>query len=1399
MSEIVGAPELTTGQPEARDLTPYAGLIMSSQFLDATQPEVNANELGAFEDYSTGMSDFSTLYAVGAGAVDVYQSNQVDSNAVDYDYVVDKEKFLSEDKESMTRLNEIKELAETDAGAFELLRRFNETGNSARGAYVLKSWDDYKEIQNKAQNAGGVAYWAGAATSLLGENGLLAMVALGSGGVTAPVIARNIQLAGAQIGARMTAAGRVAAVASVDAAFDSWGRDRIDASFSEEQYWAALGAAGFIGGSLGAAAPKLVGNVWTKKQWETEQASRMSMLKEGSDEISGVGTPRSGGAAAVVDEFREVDEVVPAAGFGTVRGVRQVVDNPLIRPFRSPKERAKDLIQDASNARTTHGLTVPGLVASLTSRLTKLTAFTQSEVALKGTTQTVEEGMKMRRARLADNEHKIDKMWKAFSKAQGVGAGKRMWREYAASSDSAPDLDTIRRHADLKSQATADNARITSKIATLQGKLSSVGEAGPAKPKVTGAAKATVEKALGFALAKAQRTSSALTDIDGMVESIAMKSGFDTTSTKELVDSIGALDNSMYRGYGEEEVAAGLLKADVEDGYRPQVINTELAKREQGEVKRLIASLLRDEEPDMTSAWSQRIMTEMAEVGEDGTPNVKTWDDFWDMASERPDIANRMMDEWQEAAIDAEVKRYDGLMNDIEFEYKSGIERAGADLLTYRQSVVDKIQKSLTHHQAKLDKLLEAQAGAGGAGTPKTLKRADNIAKVRTSIEKANLRLKLAEQRLERISSMTKNQQELEGFLKGAGRGETRGSEFRIKEAWRLKESKIDKALLAQTKATARAAYKDRADGIFDALVNNDTMDAFAAEDILATSRHFKRRTLDLSGVRHRDEWRRYYTRSPSDSSRQYTTSVGVQLELEAKFGSHLRSLNAMDDADKNIPRALLKYVTKLHADETADMPIGSPQRIAAQNLHDQQLQLLKDMLMVHTRSDIVEMYRAGGGKGATTQTGLNVASAIGTASMLSKSGLMVPVDIATAIANGGSFGLGFIGILKGIMNPRKLGRLTRDMEEIDSLQAIAVQGEHMVMNTSFAKHAETDEALPVNRVPGALSGKMETGSRNVATASQMASGLIPLSKALRHMVGKDVSNHLVDVIMDPSKASNSVLRELAHHGLGTAELQAMRSLVKSSVHGEGRHKFADTTSWSGKSVDYKGNSVSGDYLREKFLSAHQNLSDRLFAEPSIGDSPFWTRRPAGRVIMMFTRFMYTLQERFVGPMVQEAMLDGVQARHLGAVMFGLGASYMALAAKGFASGKDTPETRLLMGEDKDGDMWLAMQRSFRRSPLMVGVSDTFFEALATSGVAKSANDAIGANVFDPQPLKYQSGGEMWGVLGPLAGLGNRAYKTVAGATERPIADTAERTWRMTPLANAAILQMAVDYYNRNN
>ena len=1279
-------------------------------------------EADFFDSYSTTFQEFSTFAAVGQA---VLQDSPTED--FDYAYLQGRDEIFKEDEEAHSALKEMREVQTQDPGANRILEKFEEAGSEAEARYWLARWPRLQTLRKEAEAAGGWGMVLGALSGLGLDVGVILATTPLTGGGAAVAGGSSVLRTLMGLGARGALAG------AFEGAVDSWARDEIDDSFTVEQalfnVGISAGLAGSFSGILGAGMQRRI-----NRQMAEDIADReLRQIAEDKAVLTG---SKSLSAAEVTPETSPLTVSTPTKGSGTSAPVRAVVDRRGVRWLRSPKQIYNDLRARFAKLGGV-GDKRAALFGENHHRLNEQTAETRQGISRDLPTDEEKlSALKMEQRVLREEIRDVHKdlLNKTYGK---LGVLERLTRKRVTHQE-------LTNYADQYAVARDNVTKNDTRIAKLEAKIQN-------NPKLS-------KKYLNRLKAQKQAAIQGQQEVISGIKQRAVDEGFDPDVFESAIVREADMTSDWYEKIGKRAQDQGLIKGDaVRRDYRPQIWNTDAVDLYPTELERVLTVHFMDDVPEEFIETFTKDLTDEA-----GAPLGKTLDDLMDT---NPELVDRIIDEWTEAGLDLISENHQKKLREADWKFSNKFEET-VDIIETRA------QERMMFHQQRadeqIDKLLELKDNRGFM----TAEQFDEAANpIMVKIGRAERARDLWRMKADDITQMRSDLLQSENILKKHGRiltGTERRSYKRARSQFNKAEHKLGHQ---QTKATAQAMIRERVSEAISKMRDRTALNPFEPDDVMQGSNRFQERGIDLSGIHHKPEIQKFLHRDGDAVLQNYTQTVGSRTILHEQWAPHMRAEGW--DGKGDLGSAVTRWVERGYQDDMANL---SGKQLEAMKVEkDRATYLVTRSLEEFTNADRAKTLRST--SGAVTDAVTSVVNAGLSMVLLQRSVLASLGDTSTFISGSGraldpisaAFKTGVGGIGKSALRDN------------DKLLWVAVRGQQALDQAELGYRYDPDitPAYP----GGGMLRRVQLKADKANAAVQWANLSTPQNLFAAKMAGGTAAD-LILKDAKKGKVSNAVRRAYAEAGLSMDDLKVFKVLTKSGGEiKDGFWTMPNTTKWTGKMVHLDDNGVArildegadipldgkvidGDIARSQYLRGVNNLRDNMKMDPAIGDRPFWMRDQVGRLISQFQSFTYAAQNRYVYPMLQEGLINPLQARLMVSAFGMLYLSHLNITARDALDGRDSPESRLYEGNMRDGDMWLLVQHAIRRSPLMIGYSTQMLEAIHMT-YGKALNDATGAQVFSHDSLKYRHSQGVSGALtGPVTGTINRAQSIARRAAE---------------------------------
>lgn len=1296
-------PEPLIETPAPEDENSDVLKMMSAEALRATEPSTDR-----FGSPERMREDPDTLEAMASGfkqfgiatGVAEYTHRLVtgDSPSSDVDLEFNLGRFVSDDP-VMKQTVENAMASRADPGYDHLVKRLENSVNSEQAQATVSRILEYTEARKTSEMAGMVPWLIGAGGGIV-LDGILATALGGPAGAVATM--SNIVK-----GTRATAALRVAKFGAAEGFLETAAQDLDDPGITWADYAAGTGFGALFGGIFGAAMPSFMGKTITREaavKAEREIAEALEEARRAADgDLKALREGDDSASAARVAATSD-DLVAPTATRGTGSTFIPKALQRGLKNLRTPKRRLADAIVAATKERAKGFQGNDRLVAVL-SKMYKLSTMTADDLELQGRTETLQEGLQLMQNRLAVHELQQVADYDAFvaeafhkgplqSKLMRSDLGGPVLRKMG---DETPSMAEVRWAADMWSQARAEGDPV-------------------AQMEILGDLKARIPE--------------------------EHHELFENT-VRKMADR----DDQWFEEFGRAEADLGLIDgSQLAPGYRSQNWDTDVITAHQAEFTGMLMGLL-GKRPDME--WIAR------EFGEEVLGEAE---DFDALMKSRPDVAEEALEAFEAAQRELIQERIDLTREQMERHLEEFADRSVERILQRNARGRRNLQTQIRKKEDALRTLRNnlRKPSLAVEGRPDSLRMAMDAEEMATELSKLEIRMEamvndvreLSElqgqiQRLERTLQKDPEALQVRRELKAAREAQARKVAADREAGRPLKDAqatlgKVDKIEL---KLNAKKFLRETADEITQAITRNRSPGGFQVDDAIVNSRFFKRRTLDLKGVRHKPEWQKFLRKDSHLNNEIYSQAVGRQLEIRRKYAPFLRAQGYIPDDEVNpkVDEALKKYIrdgfwedrrVSLERGDTAEVARIERDVVEAQEFIDR-------AFGEFTRSDYIRHLDT------NADRWVSIAQSAVSSMALGKVALSMISDLAMFTFAGGRVGTGWKQMLKGWTNKGIL----EDIENVDALLAMHIRGENVVTNGLAIGRFDID--APSLEVPGGMLAKVQRTASSVAQLEAWVNLMNPWNRFVRSTFGIDMADSISKDVMGYDSLSTPLKAFYAKHGMGAREAKEMAEMFsKHSKTVRGGLKIGDTQAWA---------NAGRDDLVRLYYRLLDGAGNEALLDPGLGDRPFLRRHLWGRLVLQLQSFTYTAGERWFAPMVQQALIHPKEVAWLYSSVLALTLATVGNHFRDQLNGRESKLVASLNSGDPQ-DFFDMTKEAYIRSPFAIGMQGVVMDNIGTmfaNPINKGFQALTGTQgeLMSTEYLKYRQGQGGFSLLGPAAGL----------------------------------------------
>lgn len=1431
---------------------------MEASMRDTVLERIGASPRAPVENqevsYFEGVGSAARMFISGASVVAV--SRAVDSvvpdETPDMAFLISKKEAIA-DLGFSSAVAEITAQQTTNPAAHEMAVALGKAPNAQVFGYLLDKWEMHKEDERIQRDSSGLAFAQGL---VLGFGADVAVTILGTGGLGLMGVGARNTIAVANVmqarkrAAKVTAAWGIADGA-VSLAIEDFGETRIGITYRD--WLLALGLGGFLGGALGAFAPRVVGNVLIASDYnkkvkelkklhaeiakEAEDSTPPHSKPFGADEtdIDAAEQLANTSASAAENKSLSLQGDVSTTGFASPVGKRL---NALWNgALRAPKSLYRDLVvHGESMAKNKHvAVRNVGVIVGQIFRTDMLTAGDRAGIKrrvnlddrikeLETQVAAVDKAQRSVYTALMKDVFDQNVLMKAVNNAGRTLASGRLLND----ANQPPTAQQFGTWADQIAQARGD----------LELDLENVARNVAQREK-----NALENKPLPKLQSPNEDTAKAAGEIEDFIRTQVGDDKFDDVMA--AVEKAIKIDDDYYQMMGELEVKHGVLSAsDLRKGYRPQHAVPEMIDSNRSEWEGILLKQFRGEMPDATwvNANYDEILDTEVPLLDGRTQLIGDNETFDDLIDRNPDLAMALVDQWDLARR--------GIIEDLRVENRSNIEQefdrfvdqTATEVLDKYTKNSQKFIKTAAAHDRKLERL-KAETDQIDFNNPTA--QAVNLADIN----------KLLDVRAKHLIEKQAHDDMHADLLDAISREDGWDADFdytfsaRFKEAAeREKELERFSAILLKyskqvRKATTQRAKTKEGEPVgYQAGVNvkganrefkadvgriNKSLEFGAAkativrtiEDMtksimegkgmtvpgdlqgIGTSGHFKRRAINLAGIRHQPNVAKFF-RNNSDLSRDlYAQSAGRQAHMQGQYGDWLESRGVEREktgAHKHIPDQVTAELRKDFKSDRKELALRPLEKgfteadRAAQmaELVDSEkfwMQYLEQTFGEYTRSDFVKNMNSG------FDRGVSIAQTVTTTAVLGNIALAIVADIAIAAMAGGKLSVG----LKGFLGGSGVSKAIADMAGVDGEFEMSLLGAN-AWGSATARSQYDLDASSLSANTGTLASKFQAGAQTVATAQGWANMMHPWNKWVRKVAGIGNAEHIIKTAL--KGLDDKDIPHFAKMGLDSEVLDAIADLARRFPMKSGKFQLTDISKWHTATVKYHGEEVSGKVLVAKFQRAITRASDEALLDPGLGDRPFMRATPQGRLFLTLSSFMYTAGQRYVSPLIQSGRIDPKAGR---VYVSAIASLVLPIVMNDIRDMKNGKESTLATLKDADAGVWAnVLKAGIMRSPATVGMSGMFSDVFTTmfgDEINSLAQFATGTEREILNVQNHRARGAPLGLLGPVINISAQAAGVAANLQGKPIDEAAFEVLKFTPIFNTILVTLALNKLSGDN
>ena len=1363
---------------------------------------------------AVGLSVVGEFYRA---AEELYDSGAT-NNVVDLSFV-EKKAEVYKAEGWQTEIKTAYDAAPSDPAAREFMVSLSKTVNLGQATELVES---YRRMQEDAAIQANSSWWAFgpglfggvaldvAATALV-TGGLGAMGTLAKGLYTAETIMKARQAAALKLGAWGMADANLAT------GLADWSGSRTGITYKE--YALATGFGVLFGGVLGYASPRVLGRVLVKGDLEKTAAELADRRQEfirvqrNEDRLAReAGGDGSGGAALNVSEALPRD--VSTLGFRTPVGEALSKLWPRMTHFRAPKSVYRDLVV-AGEKSAKKGQRAVGNLGAVVAQFyrTDMTtaadragqaratgALTDMDLEMTNNLATVEKAARENYSTYRRDVY--DQSWlgeKTNNEMRALGTGILLNNK-----NQPPTMMEFDTWADLIAQARGEAARDIERV------------------------QAAADREVPLVLVANPKVQAAAGEIEDGIRAKVGNARFDDTML--AIDRAVALDDAYYGSLADLEVGANLIPREaVNRDYRPQQAIPEVVEANMPEWKALLLRQFKGDKP--SPEWVNRNYEDVLDVevlpGVGRRLLIEDGENFDDFSKRLPELASAVADAYETARRQLAAELREEAKDNIAQEMTRFVNKTYEEVVSSYNTTSRKLDSEYSAAMANLDtakaklKAIDKDDRAAQTRGLKTvndlLDKWDNIgAKIRYHDEFHSDLFNAARRAEDEVPDLVPG---LDGKLRqrydpGKEAAAANAELDRFAEVLTLHSKEVRKRTgadikkatsqaaadtrklqrkidIEDAKATIKQVIKDMTNGI----LNGRGMQVPGQLQPISTSKHFKRRAIDLAGVRHDPNVAKFFRHDSELTRELYTYSAGRQANLQLIFGNYLKNAGhevKPGEAHKDIP-ALLKEV----AEEDFEIDIST---IAARVGKDgfteadkiREIDELKDSRIFwmkyldeitgeYTHSKFLENAHA------TVDRAVAVAQTVTTQAILGGISLSFVSDLGMVALSGGKLGVGFKGFLGG----KNINKAIKDIAGDDGQFAMAIYGPNADRAATGNNMYDLDSSTAKMGTQGTAAAKFQAGAQTTAVAEGWANMMHPWNRWVRKVAGIGNAEHILKTALKGPLAPEDVAH-FSKLGLDDEILGAMAVLTRKFPVKSGSFDLTDITKWADESVTYNGKTVSGMALVGKFKNAIRVASDEALMDPGLGDRPFMRSHPAGRLFLSLSSFMYKAGQTYVSPLIQAGLINPKQAR---VYVSGIASLMIPIIANEIRDRKAGKEGRLTKLNDP-GILAEVLKDGFMRSPWAVGVSGTTMDVLVNMW-GTEVNDLVSALTGTERKMLNDEYSRRFGnagiLLGPVVGTAGRIFDMAGNISTKDPSQAILDVAAITPGFNTLFVMLALN------
>jgi hypothetical protein len=866
-------------------------------------------------------------------------------------------------------------------------------------------------------------------------------------------------------------------------------------------------AAGFgasAGALLGGVAPKFFGNIHSREAQELALLQHANTVKAARQASAGDGM---GAATTLTDEGLNVlENVAPTRGTGSA-----VVGKVLPGWVRSPKRWAIDMAVKGAAYRDKLGLIGRDRFGAIMERTYKRSTLSERDLEGIASQDTIQMALRMDEEAVISLNKKQQDLYSGFVRnILGKGRGAQaVTNDYLlsntvgrAAKTNIPPKEEIRNYASMISQARGEVDL----------------DAGPSNE---------VQEVLDHIENK----------LRGRVPDEKMK------ETMDVIEAMGKLDDQFYEAWGLREINAGLLAPeDLKPGYRPQVWNTEAIEDASIEFENLIAERMGAEvDDDWVNANFKREMNpeERAEYDlANPTTEPRTsypWvpllkgSDVETLKKTEPNLYQAVLDEWDEGRIAKRSVELEAAQEKVTRELAKFEGETINSIMSKWGEAVRKAERSITLNTKRLDKLTSGAADLEGPALEL------EINKINTRISRMEAKRADVDNKHFELQKAINEEDRIHQLMRSA-----------IKKPQKKELDKLLKKHMKAERAVARNASRDlitkAARDVKDKLLNGEGPNGkapggFMTDDLVQSSKYFKRRTINLKGVRHKDEWQKFLRRDQEFNMEMYNNAVGRKVAIKEKFNPFLSAQGRLPEDGKTLDE-MKKWLKEGYEADEARIELlrrdGTfTEKQAAKELKDlkkdrkEQLNFFDRAYGEITKSDYLSVLGDDGKK--AWDRAISTAQAATAASTLGNLLFAQFTDLAITTFAGTKMGTGWASMFTRMWRRGTI----QGIADVDEDLASIIRGGNIQSMGHYIHRMDLDSATA--DVPGGFLASTQRTVQSIAVAEGWANLAHVWNRYLRSSFGIDFARQITKDLGSYESLSPKVIGFYAKHGVGRA------------------------------------------------------------------------------------------------------------------------------------------------------------------------------------------------------------------------------------------------------------------------